>query len=83
MRVDSSYQGGIQITPSDNVNISFPTGTPYGRAVYVDVAGDVSVKMADGSNVIFKSLAAGVFHKISVIRINSTGTAATGIKVMY
>ncbi|MCM3703795.1 hypothetical protein [Paenibacillus macerans] len=82
-RVDESYQGGVVVTPSDTVNITFPIGTPYGRSVYVDVAGDVSAVLADGSGMIFTNLAAGVFHKIGVIRINSTGTTATGIKVMY
>ncbi len=82
-RVDESYQGGVAVTPSDTVNITFPTGTPYGRAIYVDVTGDVAALMADGTTVTFADVAAGVFHKIGVKRINSTGTTATGIKVMY
>lgn len=83
MRIDESYQGGVVVTPSDTTKITFPTGTPYGRAVYLDGAGNVSALMADGSTLTFTGLAAGVFHKIGVQRINSTGTTATGIKVMY
>lgn len=82
-RVDDSFQGGILITPSDTVNIVFPVGTPYGRAIYVDVTGDITALMADGSTLTFSDVTGGIFHKIGVKRINSTGTTATGIKVMY
>jgi hypothetical protein len=82
-RVDDSYQGGIDVTPSDTENIQFPTGITYGRAVYVSETGNVSAVLADGSELLFTFMTAGVFHKISVVRINSTGTTATGIKVMY
>lgn len=82
-RVDTSIQGGVAVTPSDTVNITFPTGTPYSRAIYLGVAGDVTALMADGSTILFKTLAAGVVHHIAVKRINAIGTAATNILALY
>lgn len=82
-RVDDVLTGGLIVTPSDTVSLTFPRGTTCSKAVYVDGAGDVSAMMADGSELTFDNLAAGVFHRLSVVRIFSTGTTATGIKVLY
>lgn len=83
MRISKTYYGSIDVTPSDTDNILFPSGTTYGLGVYIGVSGDLSVIMGDGTTSVFDNLAAGYFHDISVQRINSTNTTATGIKVLY
>lgn len=82
-RVDDVLTGGIEVTPSDTVNLTFPNGTASSKAIYLDVSGNVSAVMEDGNTLTFVGLAAGVFHRMSAKRINSSGTTATGIKAMY
>lgn len=54
------------------------------RGLYVGVAGNVSVEMAeDGTAIIFTSLSAGIIHPIAVRRVNATGTTATNIVGIY
>ncbi|MCP1134332.1 hypothetical protein NKT34_13590 [Paenibacillus polysaccharolyticus] len=81
--MDDVLTGGIEVTPSNTVNLTFPNGTTSSKAIYLDVSGNVSAVMEDGNSLTFTGLAAGVFHRMSVRRINSTGTTATGIKAMY
>lgn len=83
MRVDSSAQGAISVTPSDTVNITFPSGTNYSKGIYVGVSGDLKVIMVDGTNITFTNIAAGIFQPISAKRVLSTGTTATGIVAVY
>lgn len=80
--VDDSYQGVINVTPDDNTDIAFPSGTRYSRAIYVGVSGDVAVKMADGTTSTLKSVPVGE-HRFGVTRILATGTTATDIKAFY
>jgi len=61
------------ITPNDDTEI---TRT---RALYVGTSGDVKVTMANGAIVTFSSLAAGIVHPISVIKVWSTDTDAEDI----
>lgn len=61
------------ITPNDSTNFE-PT-----RGVYVAASGDLHVLMANGDEVTFVDLAAGVVHPLSVVRVYSTNTDATGI----
>jgi hypothetical protein len=59
-------------------------GTQYGekmRWLYVGVTGDVSYVKWDGTTQVLIGLAAGVFHPIYSLQINSSGTTATGIVV--
>lgn len=59
-------------------------GTPYGefmRWIYVGASGDVSVVKWDGTTQLLSGLAAGVWHPIHSISINTAGTTATGIVV--
>jgi len=61
---------------------SVTTGTPYGefaRWLYVGVSGNVSIIKWDGTNQIMVNLAAGVWHPIYSIGVNSASTTATGI----
>jgi hypothetical protein len=66
------------VTPNDTVDLS--QGAT--RALLVGEDGDVAIVYANGSeDTIF--LIAGVFHPVSVARVKSTGTTATGIKAAY
>jgi hypothetical protein len=58
--------------------------TAYGekmRWLYVGVTGDVSVVLYDGTTQLIVGLAAGVFHPIYTLMVNSVGTTATNIIV--
>jgi len=83
IRTDGSHQGGLAVTPSDNVKIPFPSGTNYSRAIRVDVAGSVSLVMADNSVVTLANLSADIDHPYAIKRVNATGTTATGITAFY
>jgi hypothetical protein len=61
------------ITPADGTDV--PTGT---RAIYVGVAGDVSLLLLDNTTTVTLTLAAG-WHPIAMKRVRSTGTTATGL----
>lgn len=69
----TSAAGAAAITPSDAQTI-VPT-----RGVYVGAAGDLKVEMLDGTVVTFSSLAQGVVHPLTVVKVYETGTTATGI----
>lgn len=73
----SSNSKATAVVPSDTTVI------PATKGLYVGVAGDVSVVMADGSAITFKALAAGVIHKLSVTEVKATGTTATDIVALY
>ena len=51
----------------------------FARWLYVGVTGDVSYTKWDGTAQTLTGLAAGVWHPIFSIKINSAGTTATGI----
>jgi hypothetical protein len=51
----------------------------FARWIYVGVQGDLSYTKWDGTNQSLTGLAAGVWHPIFSIRVNSAGTTATGI----
>lgn len=56
--------------------------TPYrefARWLYVGTTGDVSIIEWDGTTIVIPGLAAGIWHPIYSISINSVGTTATGI----
>lgn len=76
----------IAVTPSDTVNFSPGTAfNPACRGLSIAVAGTVSLVTATGQTVSFASgeLLVGVIYGISVLRINATGTTATGIKAYF
>ena len=88
LRADvDAYVGAeaIDLTSTDaSPTLEDPDGnalTP--RALYVGVAGDVTVDMADGSaSILFKSVPVGVL-KIAVSKVHKTGTAATNLLFLY
>lgn len=70
-QIDAPYTYAEVVTKSDTVNLAYVS-----RAIYVGVAGDVTLVTRDGQTVTFKALPVGT-HRIRASRINSTGTAAT------
>lgn len=81
--IDQSVTRAVAVTPSDTVDITLPSGINRTKGLYIGVTGDVNAVMADGSTALFKGLAAGVVHFISVKRINATSTTATNILALY
>ena len=71
-----SAHGAVAVTPSD------ATIFPVTRALYIGVAGNLAVRMADGQEVTFVSVANGIFA-VQVDMVKSTGTAATDIFALY
>ena len=69
--------GATTITPSDTVNLATPS------VVYVGVGGTVKVTTAQGDDVSFVGLLAGGIIPVQVIRVWSTGTAATNLVRVY
>lgn len=76
----------IAVTPSDTVNFSpGATYAPYSRGISITVLGTLSVVTATGQTISFASgeLVVGVVYGLSLMRVNSTGTTATGIKAYF
>lgn len=71
-----SAHGAVAVTPSD------ATIFPMTRGLYIGVAGNLAVRMADGQEITFVGVANGVFP-IQVDMVKSTGTAATDIFALY
>ena len=71
-----SAHGAKSVTPSD------VTVFNVCRAIYVGSAGDIAVRMADGDEVTFASVAVGIFP-IQVDMVKSTNTTASSIIAMY
>lgn len=69
----------VAVTP-DNSNDLVGGAT---RGLYVGVAGDVNVDMADGGTVLFVAMAAGIVHPISVKRVRVASTDAESIVAIY
>lgn len=67
--------GAVAVTASD------ATVLQVTRSLFIGVAGDVAVTMADGGNVTFKA-PQGVLP-IQVTKVLSTGTTATDILALY
>jgi hypothetical protein len=71
-----SAHGSATITPSD------ATVFPVCRELYVGVAGDLTVRMADGMTQLYTAAYAG-YHPLQVDMVLATGTAATNIVALY
>lgn len=52
------------------------------RAIYVGVAGDISVQTAVGARV-FKNAVAGSIIPINALKVNASGTTATNLLALY
>lgn len=66
--------GGFPVVPDDGVDLPKLT-----RALICGGGGDVAVTLADGSEIVLPSLAAGVIYPVRARRVAATGTTATGI----
>jgi len=65
----------VAITPSNSTNISSAV-----RAIYVGVGGNITVVTTDGSVILFVGVPQGaVLGPFNVVRVNSTGTAASSL----
>lgn len=59
------------VTPHDTDELAFVT-----RGLYLGVSGDVAVVMANGNEVTFTNMAAGIIHPLRVKAVKDTGTDA-------
>lgn len=74
----ASITNAVAITKSDTDTFQAT------RGIYVGASGIVKADMANGgSAIVFNGLAAGVIHYLSVTRIYSATTTATGIVALY
>ena len=71
------YRNARAVTPSDSVGLGLTS-----NAITIGVAGTIKVDMAGGASGITLTLPAGLFE-ISVTKVYSTGTTATGIAVLW
>lgn len=75
---NASAWGSFTITKSDSTILS-----PNCRALYVGGAGDVAVRMLDGSTPTFSGVLAGTILPIQVDKVLSAGTTATLMLGLY
>jgi hypothetical protein len=66
----------VAVTPNNDTVI------PTTRALYVGVAGNIVVRMADGAQVTFANVPVGIIP-IQVDRVLATSTTATNIVALY
>lgn len=66
------------ITPSDSTSLTRSNGELKYRAIFVEGAGDVSITDVNGTTVVY-TVPAGTLLPFRPLRVNSTGTTATGI----
>lgn len=70
--------GAFAVTPSNSTTFDgVGTNKTPPRSLYVGGAGDVSVTMFDGDQVIFSAVPAGTILQVCVRQVRSTGTTAT------
>lgn len=68
----------LAVTPHDSNNL--PAGC---RGLVVGTAGDLSLVGSDGTAITFTTTDANTILPLGPIRVNSTGTTATGIVALY
>jgi hypothetical protein len=68
----------VPVVPSDSANFSFGMA----RALYVGVAGNITLDTANSTNVLFTAVPVGILP-VAAVRVRATGTAATGILALY
>lgn len=73
--LSSPIQGGFDIVPDDATDLSAVT-----RAVMVSAAGDVAVILKNGDRLTLPGLLPGVIYPLRALRVEATGTTATGLK---
>jgi hypothetical protein len=64
----------VAVVPNDAANLA-----KVANSLYIGGAGDVHVLMANGADIIFTGMLAGVVYRISAKKVFATGTTATNI----
>jgi len=81
--IDPQLKTGPSRIMSGPVRIRAVTpGTAYGEFatwLYVGVTGNVSITLWDGTIITMTGLAAGVWHPIYSVMVNTSGTTATSM----
>ena len=72
--VSGPAASGFAVTPSDTLDLPETT-----RALYVGIAGDLAVKMANGETLTLRNVAQGAVLPLRTTRILQTGTSASAI----
>ncbi|MCX8507730.1 MAG: hypothetical protein ORN49_02430 [Rhodobacteraceae bacterium] len=68
----------VAVVPSDSVDLQMVP-----RALYVGQAGNLSVRLAEGTSLTFSNVPAGSFLPLRIKGVNATGTTATGIVALW
>jgi hypothetical protein len=68
----------LAVTPSNSTELTDSNGRPYCRALYIEGAGDISITDVAGTTIVY-TVPAGTLLPFRPVRVNSTGTDATGI----
>lgn len=71
-------RGAAAVVPDDDAELAYMT-----RALYVGGAGDVSVRMADGQEVIFFNVPGGSVLPIRVVKVLAAGTTAGSMIALW
>ncbi len=74
----SPARAASTVAPSDATELPHVS-----RAIYVGQAGDLSVVLADGDQVVFEAVPAGAILPIRASSINATGTTAAAILSLW
>lgn len=66
------------VVPADGADLPVKA-----RALYIGVAGDVTVDSGAVINITFKNVASGTILPVRVTRVRATGTTATSIVALF
>lgn len=77
--VESGARKAVSVIPNDSTDLT----NGITKGIYVGVSGNLSITMADGTNVQFVNLASGIIHPIQCKRVRSSSTTATNILAVY
>lgn len=73
----NTAEAAVTVTPSDVTNQPVPF-----RALWVGVAGNLSITFNDGTSFTFVGVPVG-FFPCGGVRVNATGTTAASLGAMY
>ena len=74
----SPATGGANVAPSDAADLAQVT-----RALYVGRGGDLSLRLASGSEVVLTGVVGGTLLPVRAERVRATGTTAAGIVALW
>lgn len=70
----SPLEHGMNVVPDDSEDLPFVT-----RAIYVGGAGNLALRLQDGTELVLENVAAGSLLPIRAARVLASGTSATGV----